>query len=58
VRRRDPFLRWVLTFGGDAAIVSPDDWRAAWRALLQETLAAHHAAHATVLNTALPTEVA
>jgi hypothetical protein len=54
VRRRDPFLRWVLTFGGDAAIVSPEEWRAGWRALLQDTLAAHRTVHAA----AHPTEVA
>ena len=58
VRRRDPFLRWVLTFGGDASIVSPDDWRADWRTLLQETLAAHRAIQATAQATAQPTEVA
>ena len=58
VRRRDPFLRWVLTFGGDAAIVSPDEWRAGWRALLQDTLAAHHTAPATAHLTPHPTEVA
>lgn len=44
VRRRDPFLRWLLTFGGDASIVSPAEWHGDWRALLQDTLAAHRAA--------------
>lgn len=44
VRRRDPFLRWLLTFGGDAHPVSPPDWSVAWRRLLHDTLAAHHAA--------------
>lgn len=46
VRRRDPFLRWLLTFGGDAWIVSPDEWRGRWRALVQETLTAHRTARA------------
>ena len=44
VRRRDPFLRWLLTFGGDASIVSPSEWHGSWRALLHDTLAAHRAA--------------
>lgn len=43
VRRRDPFLRWLLTFGGDAAMLSPSDWCDSWRTLLQDTLAAHRA---------------
>ncbi len=47
VRRRDPFLRWLLTFGGDAQIVSPSEWHDRWRALLQDTLAAHRAAGRT-----------
>jgi predicted DNA-binding transcriptional regulator YafY len=53
VRRRDPFLRWVLTFGGDASIVSPDEWRASWRALLQDTLAAHRAVSSAADATAV-----
>ncbi len=48
VRRRDPFLRWLLTFGGDASIVSPPEWRSSWRTLVQETLAAHRATYAIV----------
>jgi proteasome accessory factor B len=43
VRRRDPFLRWLLTFGGDASIVSPAEWQGSWRTLVQDTLAAHRA---------------
>ncbi len=41
VRRRDPFLRWLLTFGGDATIAAPPEWRDQWRALVQATLDAH-----------------
>ena len=48
VRRRDPFLRWLLTFGGDALIVSPAEWHGPWRALLQDTLAAHRATETVV----------
>ncbi len=48
VRRRDPFLRWLLTFGGDASIVSPPEWQGSWRALAHETLAAHRAARPVV----------
>ncbi|QJR36932.1 helix-turn-helix transcriptional regulator [Gemmatimonas groenlandica] len=44
VRRRDPFLRWLLTFGGDASIVSPAEWHGSWRTLLHDTLSAHRAA--------------
>lgn len=44
VRRRDPFLRWLLTFGGDARIVSPAEWHGDWRSLVQATLRAHRAA--------------
>ena len=47
VRRRDPFLRWLLTFGGDASIVSPVEWRDSWSALLHGTLAAHLAVDRT-----------
>ena len=53
VRRRGPFLRWVLTFGGDASIVSPDEWRASWRALLRDTLAAHRAVSSAADATAV-----
>ena len=44
VRRRGPFLRWLLTFGGDARIVSPAEWHEDWRSLAQDTLRAHRAA--------------
>lgn len=43
VRRRDPFLRWLLTFGGDATVVSPLAWRDGWRSLVEATLVAHRA---------------
>lgn len=48
VRRRDPFLRWLLTFAGDASIVSPAEWHGRWRALVQDTLSAHRAAEPMV----------
>jgi hypothetical protein len=41
VRRRDTFLRWLLSFAGDAAPIAPDAVVQAWRALVQDTLAAH-----------------
>lgn len=44
VRRRDPFLRWLLTFGGDATVVAPVEWCEQWRVLVQATLTAHRAA--------------
>lgn len=37
VRRADPFLRWVLSFGGDAQVVAPPEAVAAWRRLLART---------------------
>jgi predicted DNA-binding transcriptional regulator YafY len=43
VRRRDPFLRWLLTFGGDATVVAPVEWCEQWRALVQATLTAQRA---------------
>ncbi|MCO4098722.1 helix-turn-helix transcriptional regulator [Gemmatimonas sp.] len=35
VRRRDTFLRWVLSFAGDARPVAPDDAVQEWTALLR-----------------------
>lgn len=43
VRRRDTFLRWVLSFAGEARPESPPEVVAAWRTLLHETRAAHGA---------------
>lgn len=37
VRRRDTFLRWLLSFAGDAFPVGPSPLMAEWRALLQAT---------------------
>jgi proteasome accessory factor B len=41
VRRRDAFLRWLLTFAGDAVPVAPEPVVDAWRTLVRETLAVH-----------------
>jgi predicted DNA-binding transcriptional regulator YafY len=41
VRRRDTFLRWLLTFAGDARPVAPLPVVNAWHALVTETLVAH-----------------
>lgn len=43
VRRLDPFLRWVLTFAGDARVVGPKDAVQSWRQLLAVTIAHHEA---------------
>lgn len=40
VRRRDVFLRWLLSFAGDAVPVHPPDVVQAWHALVQQTLTA------------------
>ncbi|MFN7532323.1 MAG: hypothetical protein ACK5T7_14560, partial [Gemmatimonas sp.] len=57
VRRRDPFLRWLLSFAGEARPVAPPTVVAAWRDLLAATRAAQlDAARITPLPTA--TEVA
>jgi proteasome accessory factor B len=44
VRRRDPFLRWLLTFAGDARPASPPQLVDEWRALLTATRTAHQRA--------------
>lgn len=41
VRRRDTFLRWLLTFAGDARPIAPPAVVTAWRALVADTLAVH-----------------
>jgi proteasome accessory factor B len=40
VRRRDTFLRWLLSFAGDARPVSPPEAVTEWRALLTSARAA------------------
>ena len=44
VRRADPFLRWVLSFAGEARPVAPPPVVDAWQRLLAATRAAHRAA--------------
>jgi predicted DNA-binding transcriptional regulator YafY len=46
VRRPDAFLRWVLSFAGDARPVAPPSMVEAWRQLLADTRAAHVAGQA------------
>jgi hypothetical protein len=41
VRRRDTFLRWLLSFAGDAEPIAPPAVVADWRALLTATRDAH-----------------
>jgi proteasome accessory factor B len=41
VRRREPFLRWVLSLAGDARIEAPDDMRREFRALAARAAALH-----------------
>lgn len=48
VRRRDTFLRWLLSFAGDARPVAPADAVTEWRQLLQATRAAQLAATSVV----------
>jgi len=43
VRRRDSFLRWLMSFGGEAHPIAPQDVVGDWRALLQTTRAAQRA---------------
>lgn len=45
VRRRDTFLRWLMSFGGDAQPIAPPDMVSEWRALLEATRAAQRTAH-------------
>jgi proteasome accessory factor B len=44
VRRRDVFLRWLLSFAGDAVPVAPPSVVRDWQALVGATAAAHRAA--------------
>lgn len=44
VRRRDTFLRWLMSFAGDAFPVAPAPMVNEWRALLQATRAAQRPA--------------
>lgn len=41
VHRVDPFLRWVLSLGGDAWVVSPPELRDAFRSLAHRVAEAH-----------------
>lgn len=41
VRRRDTFLRWLLTFAGEAVPVAPESVVDDWRTLVRDTLAVH-----------------
>jgi proteasome accessory factor B len=41
VRRRDTFLRWLLTFAGDARPIAPAAVVQDWRTLVTNTRAAH-----------------
>jgi len=43
VRRRDTFLRWLLSFAGDARPVAPDDVVDEWRVLLRTAREAQRA---------------
>ncbi len=43
VRRRDPFLRWVLSLGGDARIVGPADLHEEFKGMLDQ-VRAHYSA--------------
>jgi len=44
VRRRDTFLRWLMSFGGEAHPLAPSEIVAQWRALLEATRAAQRSA--------------
>ncbi len=46
VRRREPFLRWLLTFAGDARPVAPDSFVSEWQSLVQRTMSAHAVTYA------------
>ena len=48
VRRRDTFLRWLLSFAGEARPVAPAEAVAEWRELLESARAAQHSATAEV----------
>lgn len=46
VRRREPFLRWLLTFAGDARPLAPDTFVNEWQALVQHSISAYAITHA------------
>ncbi len=46
VRRLGPFLRWILTFGGEVQPIAPTEVVAAWRVMLQDTIASYRASRA------------
>lgn len=41
VHRADPFLRWVLSLGGDARVTAPSELKEAFRALARQVVEAH-----------------
>lgn len=41
LRRRDPFLRWVLSLGGDATVVGPEDLQADFRSMARSVADRH-----------------
>ncbi len=51
VRRREPFLRWLLTFAGDARPVAPPPLVEEWRTLVLATMRAQHIADASAAAT-------
>jgi hypothetical protein len=53
VRRPDAFARWVLSFGGDAAVEHPASLRDAVAALCRQTLAVYTPAGSEADDTAL-----
>ncbi len=54
VRRRDTFLRWLLSFAGNAEPVGPPAVVADWCTLLRETLAVHTQTIASTQTTRSP----
>ena len=43
VRRREPFLRWLLSLSGDGVLIGPTDLVREFRGLIDRTIAAHGA---------------
>lgn len=43
VRRREPFLRWVMSFTGDARVIAPEDAARDFRTLARDVVEAHRA---------------